>query len=94
MAATAVEQEHGVTPRELFFDLEGRIEATKLVDGIERVVGGRGSGEIFGEVPISSAVTIAPSSPAPSTPFGSESRARHSRRTSADARTDPTRQSH
>jgi thioredoxin reductase (NADPH) len=32
--------------------LEGRIEATKLVDGIERVVGERGSGELFGEVPI------------------------------------------
>ena len=36
----------------LFAVLEGRIEATKLVDGIERVVGGRGPGEIFGEVPI------------------------------------------
>jgi thioredoxin reductase (NADPH) len=36
----------------LFAVLEGRIEATKLVDGIERVVGERGPGEIFGEVPI------------------------------------------
>src|SRR6266516_4974885 len=32
--------------------LEGRIEATKLVDGIERVVGERKPGEIFGKVPI------------------------------------------
>jgi thioredoxin reductase (NADPH) len=36
----------------LFAVLEGRIEATKLVDGIERVVGERGPGDIFGEVPI------------------------------------------
>src|SRR5438034_7057318 len=32
--------------------LEGRIEAVKLVDGIERVVGERRPGDIFGEVPI------------------------------------------
>ena len=32
--------------------LEGRIEPVKLVDGIERVVGERGPGEVFGEVPI------------------------------------------
>ena len=32
--------------------LEGRIEAVKLVDGIERVVGERQPGDIFGEVPI------------------------------------------
>ena len=38
--------------RALFAVLEGRIEAIKLVDGIERVVGERGPGEIFGEVPI------------------------------------------
>jgi thioredoxin reductase (NADPH) len=36
----------------LFAVLEGRIEATKLVDGIERVVGERRPGELFGEVPI------------------------------------------
>jgi thioredoxin reductase (NADPH) len=36
----------------LFAVLEGRIEATKFVDGIERVVGGREPGELFGEVPI------------------------------------------
>ena len=32
--------------------LEGRIEAVKLVDGIERVVGERHPGDVFGEVPI------------------------------------------
>jgi thioredoxin reductase (NADPH) len=39
--------------RALFAVLEGRIEAVKLVDGIERVVGERNPGDIFGEVPIS-----------------------------------------
>src|SRR5207247_2583318 len=38
--------------RALFAVLEGRIEAVKLVDGIERVVGERRPGEVFGEVPI------------------------------------------
>jgi thioredoxin reductase (NADPH) len=38
--------------RALFAVLEGRIEAIKLVDGIERVVGQRRPGDIFGEVPI------------------------------------------
>src|SRR5215218_3425536 len=38
--------------RALFAVLEGRIEAVKLVDGIERVVGRRNPGELFGEVPI------------------------------------------
>jgi thioredoxin reductase (NADPH) len=38
--------------RALFALLEGRIEAVKLVDGIERVVGERHPGDIFGEVPI------------------------------------------
>jgi len=38
--------------RALFAVLEGRIEAVKLVDGIERVVGERHPGDIFGEVPI------------------------------------------
>ncbi|HEX5712681.1 MAG TPA: FAD-dependent oxidoreductase [Solirubrobacterales bacterium] len=36
----------------LFAVLDGRIEAVKLTDGIERVVGERGPGEVFGEVPI------------------------------------------
>ena len=38
--------------RALFAVLEGRIEAVKLVDGIERVVGERHPGDAFGEVPI------------------------------------------
>jgi thioredoxin reductase (NADPH) len=36
----------------LFALLEGSIQAVKLVDGLERVVGERGPGDIFGEVPI------------------------------------------
>jgi thioredoxin reductase (NADPH) len=36
----------------LFAVLAGRIEPVKLVDGIARVVGERGPGDIFGEVPI------------------------------------------
>jgi thioredoxin reductase (NADPH) len=38
--------------RAFFGLLEGRIEAVKLVDGIERVVGERLPGDCFGEVPI------------------------------------------
>jgi thioredoxin reductase (NADPH) len=38
--------------RALFAVLEGRIEVVKLVDGIERVLGERPPGAIFGEVPI------------------------------------------
>ena len=38
--------------RALFGLLEGRIEAVKLVDGLERVVGERHPGDVFGEVPI------------------------------------------
>jgi thioredoxin reductase (NADPH) len=38
--------------RALFALLTGRIEAVKLVDGIERVVGERRPGDVFGEVPI------------------------------------------
>src|SRR5437879_759409 len=38
--------------RALFALLEGRIEAVKLVDGIERVIGERQPGDIFGEVPL------------------------------------------
>src|SRR5204863_1650199 len=38
--------------RALFAVLEGRIEAVKRVDRIERVVGERRPGELFGEVPI------------------------------------------
>ena len=38
--------------RALFAVLAGRIEATKVVDGIERILGERRPGDIFGEVPI------------------------------------------
>jgi len=38
--------------RALFGLLAGRIEAVKTVDGIERVVGERAPGDVFGEVPI------------------------------------------
>ena len=38
--------------RALFAVLEGRIEAVKTVDGIDRVLGQRGPGDIFGEVSI------------------------------------------
>jgi thioredoxin reductase (NADPH) len=43
---------HEGSERALFAVLEGRIEPVKLVDGVERVVGERGPGDIFGEVPI------------------------------------------
>jgi thioredoxin reductase (NADPH) len=38
--------------RALFAVLEGKIEAVKAVDGVERVVGERLPGDVFGEVPI------------------------------------------
>jgi thioredoxin reductase (NADPH) len=38
--------------RALFGLLEGRIEAVKTVDGIEKIVGSREPGDVFGEVPI------------------------------------------
>src|SRR5439155_346663 len=43
---------HEGDERALFAVLEGRIEPVKLVDGIERVVGERVPGDIFGEVPV------------------------------------------
>jgi thioredoxin reductase (NADPH) len=43
---------HPGDDRALFAVLEGRIEAVKLADGIERVVGQRHPGDVFGEVPI------------------------------------------
>jgi thioredoxin reductase (NADPH) len=43
---------HEGDERALFGILDGRIEAVKVVDGIDRVVGERHPGEIFGEVPI------------------------------------------
>jgi len=38
--------------RALFGLLEGRIEAVKRVDGVDKVVGARTPGDIFGEVPV------------------------------------------
>ena len=43
---------HEGDERALFALLDGRIEAVKVVDGIDRVVGERHPGDIFGEVPI------------------------------------------
>jgi thioredoxin reductase (NADPH) len=43
---------HAGADRALFAVLEGRIEAVRLADGIERVVGERLPGDVFGEVPI------------------------------------------
>jgi thioredoxin reductase (NADPH) len=43
---------HEGEERALFVVLEGRIEVVKVVDGIERVLGERLPGAIFGEVPI------------------------------------------
>jgi thioredoxin reductase (NADPH) len=38
--------------RALFVVLEGRLETTNVVDGVERVIGGRAAGELIGEVPM------------------------------------------
>ena len=43
---------HQGAERALFGLIEGRIEVVQLVDGIERNVGWRDPGDIFGEVPI------------------------------------------
>jgi thioredoxin reductase (NADPH) len=43
---------HEGDERALFGLLEGRIEAVKSVDGVDRVVGARQPGDVFGEVPI------------------------------------------
>jgi thioredoxin reductase (NADPH) len=43
---------HEGAERALFAVLEGKIEPTRLVDGIERVLGERLPGDVFGEVPI------------------------------------------
>ena len=43
---------HAQDKRALFAVLEGRLETVNTVDGILRVVGGRGPGELVGEVPI------------------------------------------
>ena len=47
-----------VTERALFAVLEGHLETVAVEDGIPRVVGGRGVGELFGEVPIALATTF------------------------------------
>src|SRR5947207_15150286 len=44
--------------RALFAVLSGKIEVVKLVDGIERTLGWRLPGTIFGEVPIAFATTF------------------------------------
>jgi thioredoxin reductase (NADPH) len=44
--------------RVLFAVLEGRLETVAVVDGIERVVGGRGVGELVGEVPMALGTTF------------------------------------
>jgi thioredoxin reductase (NADPH) len=49
---------HAGDERALFAVLEGRIETVSHVDGIERVVGGRGVGDLFGEVPIALGTTF------------------------------------
>lgn len=43
---------HAGDERALFALLEGRLETVGLVDGVERVVGGRRAGDLIGEVPI------------------------------------------
>jgi thioredoxin reductase (NADPH) len=43
---------HEGDERALFVVLSGRIEVTKAIDGIERAIGARAPGQIFGEVPI------------------------------------------
>jgi thioredoxin reductase (NADPH) len=43
---------HEGESRALFVTVEGRLEATKVIDGIERVVGFRNPGDLFGEIPI------------------------------------------
>ncbi len=43
---------HPGDERALFAVLEGHLETVATTDGVERVVGGRGAGELVGEVPI------------------------------------------
>jgi thioredoxin reductase (NADPH) len=38
--------------RALFAVLDGHIEVVKIIDGVDRVLGHRGAGDIFGEVPL------------------------------------------
>ena len=43
---------HEGDERALFAVIEGRIEPVRVVDGVERVLGNRDPGDVFGEVPI------------------------------------------
>jgi len=49
---------HEGDPRALLAVLEGHVDTVRRVDGIERVVGGRGVGEVFGEVPLTLATVF------------------------------------
>jgi thioredoxin reductase (NADPH) len=49
---------HEGDERALFAVLEGRLEVIRVVDGIERVIGERRPGDIFGEVPITLATSF------------------------------------
>jgi thioredoxin reductase (NADPH) len=49
---------HEGDERALFAVLEGRLEVIRVVDGIERVIGERLQGDVFGEVPITLATTF------------------------------------
>src|SRR5512147_534248 len=49
---------HEGDERSLFVVLAGRVEVTKVIDGIERVIGARAPGQIFGEVPITFGTTF------------------------------------
>ena len=49
---------HPGDERVLFAVLEGRLETVAVVDGIDRVVGGRGVGELVGEVPMALGTTF------------------------------------
>jgi thioredoxin reductase (NADPH) len=49
---------HEGDERALFAVLDGRLEVIRVVDGIERVIGERLPGDIFGEVPITLATTF------------------------------------
>ncbi len=42
----------GDSHRAVFIVVEGRMEGTKFMDDVERVIGVRGTGEAFGEVPV------------------------------------------
>src|SRR5579862_1753450 len=42
----------GDTRRAIFVLVEGRINVTKAMDGVERIVGVRNPGDVFNEVPV------------------------------------------